>query len=318
MNILITSCGRRTQLIKYFKKEFNGIGNVIVTDCDELAPALYFADKYYITERIEHCNYIENLLEICKKENISGILSLIDPELSLLAKNIDKFNKIGVKIIGSNYESTEICFDKYEFFKVLNEAGIKCAKTYIDLGEFEKDLKEGKIKLPVFVKPRNGSASLGVNKIDNIEHLELVFKLFPNMIIQELISGQEYGVDCYIDLISNEIVSIFAKKKIRMRSGETDKAISFKDENLFNDINKLVKVLNLVGTIDIDVFESDEGWIISEVNPRFGGGHPLAYECGENYPKFIINNLRNKVNKQLIGKYEEGKYMMKHDTLLIK
>lgn len=318
MNILITSCGRRTQLIKYFKDEFNGIGNIIVTDCDELAPALYFADRYYITEKIEHKDYINNLIDICKKENISGILSLIDPELSLLARNKEKFNEVGVKVIGSTYESTEICFDKYKFFKVLNQFRINCAKTYIDLDEFKIDLEKGKIEFPVFVKPRKGSASLGINKVDNMQQLELIFNLFPNMIIQEFIKGQEYGVDCYIDLISNEIISIFIKKKIRMRSGETDKAVSCKDEKLFKKISDLVKLLNLNGAIDIDVFETENGWVISEINPRFGGGHPLAYECGENYPKFIINNLNNKVNKSLIGRYEEGKYMMKHDTVLIK
>ena len=318
MNILITSCGRRTQLIKYFKNEFKGIGNVVVTDCDELAPALYFADKFYITSRINDTNYINDLIEICKKEEIKGIMSLIDPELSLLAKNKEKFKEIGVELIGSDYETTELCFDKYEFFKFLNENNFKCAKTYISLEDFKKDYNDGKISFPVFIKPRTGSASLGVNKVDFMEHLELLYKLFPDMIIQEFIPGQEYGVDCYIDLVSSEVISIFAKKKIRMRSGETDKAVSIKNEKLFNVIEKLVRKLNLRGTVDIDVFESDGEWIISEINPRFGGGHLLAYKCKENYPKFILNNLNNDINDKQIGKYKSGVCMIKHDTLIIK
>ncbi|EDT28062.1 MAG: ATP-grasp domain-containing protein [Clostridium perfringens] len=318
MNILITSCGRRTKLIEYFKNEFNGKGNVVVTDCDNLAPALYFADKFYITSRIDNQNYINELLEICKKEKIKGIMSLIDPELSLLAKNSEKFEEIGVKIIGSNYETTELCFDKYEFFKFLSEFGFKCAKTYISLDKFKDDYNNGKIKFPVFIKPRTGSASLGINKVDFMEHLELLYNLFPNMIIQEFIPGQEYGVDAYIDLISNEVISIFAKKKIRMRSGETDKAVSVKNENLFNIIEQLVRKLNLRGTVDIDVFESNGEWIISEINPRFGGGHLLAYECKENYPKFILNNLNNDINDKKIGEYKSGVFMIKHDTLIIK
>ena len=318
MNILITSCGRRTQLIKYFKNEFKGIGNVVVTDCDELAPALYFADKFYITSRINDTNYINDLIEICKKEEIKGIMSLIDPELSLLAKNKEKFKEIGVELIGSDYETTELCFDKYEFFKFLNENNFKCAKTYISLEDFKKDYNDGKISFPVFIKPRTGSASLGINKVGFMEHLELLYKLFPNMIIQEFIPGQEYGVDCYIDLVSSEVISIFAKKKIRMRSGETDKAVSIKNEKLFNVIEELVRKLNLRGTVDIDVFESDGEWIISEINPRFGGGHLLAYKCKENYPKFILNNLNNDINDKQIGKYKSGVCMIKHDTLIIK
>ncbi|MDK0960217.1 ATP-grasp domain-containing protein [Clostridium perfringens] len=318
MNILITSCGRRTKLIEYFRNEFNEHGNVVVTDCDNLAPALYFADKFYITSRIDNKRYIDEILEICKKENIKGILSLIDPELSLLAKNRDKFEEIGVKVIGSSYEVTELCFDKYKFFKFLNENKFKCAKTYISLDEFKNDYNDGKISFPVFVKPRTGSASLGINKVDFMEHLELLYKLFPNMIIQEFIPGQEYGVDCYIDLLSSEVISIFAKKKIRMRSGETDKAISIKDEKLFNIVESLVKKLNLKGVIDIDVFENNGEWIISEINPRFGGGHLLAYECKENYPKLILNNLNLITNKQKIGDYCSGKYMVKYDELILK
>ena len=318
MNILITSCGRRTELIKYFKNEFNSIGNVVVTDCDELAPALYFADKYYITDRIDHHNYIESVLDICKKEKIAGILSLIDPELSLLSKNRKKFEDIGVRVIGSSYESTELCFDKYKFYMFLKGNGFKCAKTYISIEKFKADYKEGTIDFPVFIKPRTGSASLGVNKVNNIEHLELLFNLFPNMIIQEFIPGQEYGVDCYIDLISNEVISIFAKKKIRMRSGETDKAVSYKDNRLFELVNKLVNKIGLNGTIDIDVFKIGEEWIISEINPRFGGGHLLAYECKENYPKFILNNLNNRENEVKIGNYEEGIYMIKCDSLIVR
>ena len=318
MNILITSCGRRTQLIKYFKDEFSGKGNVVVTDCDQLAPALYFADKFYITSRIDNKNYIDELLEICREEKIRGVLSLIDPELSLLSKNKERFEQIGVKLIGSDYDSTELCFDKYEFFRFLEKNDFKCARTYIDIEEFKNDYLNKKIDFPVFIKPRTGSASLGINKVNFMEHLELLFSIFPNMIIQEFIPGQEYGVDCYVDLISNEVISVFIKEKIRMRSGETDKAISYKDEELFEIISKLVKKAGLKGPLDLDVFKCNDEWVISEINPRFGGGHLLAYECKENYPKFILNNLLEKDNEVSIGNYEEGKFMIKHDTLLIR
>lgn len=318
MNILITSCGRRTQLIKYFKDEFEGIGKVVVTDCDELAPALYFADKYYITEKIDNKNYIDRLIEICKEEKIIGILSLIDPELSLLAKNKERFEEIGVKIIGSDYESNQLCFDKYKFYKFLINNKFSCAKTYISFNEFLNDYNEGLIEFPIFIKPRRGSASIGVNLINSLEQLRMLFNIFPDMIIQEYIKGQEYGVDCYVDLISKEVISIFVKKKLRMRSGETDKAVSVKDVELFEVIKDLVEKSKLTGPIDIDVFKSKDTWIISEINPRFGGGYLLAYECKENYPKYIINNLYDKENVQTIGNYDSGKYMMKHDTLIVK
>lgn len=91
INILILSCGTRNKIIQYFKENLLGIGKVITTDCSSIAPALYEADKYYIVPRMVDIGYLEIILDICKKENITAVLSLIDPELSLLAKNIEKF-----------------------------------------------------------------------------------------------------------------------------------------------------------------------------------------------------------------------------------
>ena len=136
--------------------------------------------------------------------------------------------------------------------------------------------------------------------------------------IQEFLRGQEIGADVYIDMISGEIVSIFTKKKIVMRAGETDKAVSFKDPALFELIEQFVKQAGFKGQIDIDIFEIDGEYYISEVNPRFGGGYPHAYECGCDHMTLIKNNLCGIANEKRIGAYEEGVYMMKYNEVMIK
>lgn len=315
MNILVTSVGRRTKLIEYFKNHFD---KVIVTDATKLAPAIYEADKYYLAPSIYSDDYIDFLKDICKKENIKGILSLIDPELHLLSEYKEEFLKIGVKIIGSSKEVSEICFDKWKMYEFLKKNGFKTAKTYISLDEFKKELNEKKICFPVFIKPITGSASIGINKIETLETLELIWKLSEEkMMIQEFMSGQEIGVDVYTDIINEEIISIFTKEKINMRAGETDKARSFKDKKLFDLLEKFIKKLGTLGPVDIDVFKVNEEYYISEVNPRFGGGYPIAYECGEKFPEFIKNNLENKINKKNIGSYQENIIMLKCDNLKI-
>lgn len=318
MNILITSAGRRTKLIEYFKNEFKGEGNVIVTDCDNLAPTLYIADKSYIVPRIDDENYISTIKEICKKEDIDGILSLIDPELNLLSLHKNEFEELGVKVIISDYDIVETCFDKMAMFQFLVEKGFRTPKTYDSLKTFNKDYEKGEIALPVFVKPRKGSASLGINKIDDIDVLKILKSKDDNLLIQEFLDGKEYGIDVYVDLISKEIVSIYAKEKIKMRAGETDKAVAVLDDKLFKLIDDFITKLGVVGPIDIDVFKVNDEYYISEVNPRFGGGYLLAYEGGENFPKYIKNNLKGITNKRNIGKYKEDIYMIKHDTLIIK
>lgn len=317
MNILILSAGTRNKIVQYFKKELNGKGNVVATDCSNLAPAIYEADKFYIVPRIDADNYIDIILDICQKEKIDTLISLIDPELSLIAKNIEKFKAIGVNPVISDYDKVEMCFNKYEMYKFLINNNFKTAKSYINKEEFYKDLEDGKITFPVFVKPVTGSASININKITSKEELEVLWKMSDPLIIQEFMNGQEYGIDTYVDMISKEPVLIFLKKKLKMRAGETDKALSVKNEKLFKLIKEFVEKAGFVGIIDIDVFEVDGEYYISEVNPRFGGGYPFAYETGANVPKMIINNISGKINTPEIGKYKENVAMMKYSEIKV-
>lgn len=318
MNILILSCGTRNKIVQYFKKELAGIGNVICTDCSPIAPALYEADKHYIVPRMTEKGYIDIIFDICQKEKITGVLSLIDPELSLLAQNKKKFFEIGVNVIGSSYELCEMALDKYQMYQWLVKNGYKCAKSYMDKEEFYKDIEAGNITYPVFVKPARGSASLSISKAHDKETIELLFAHDGGLMIQEFLNGQEIGADCYIDMISDEVVSIFTKKKLVMRAGETDKSISFKDDHLFALITELCNRAGYSGQIDIDIFDIDGEYYISEVNPRFGGGYPHAYECGCNHMQLIVNNLCGDVNKKNIGCYEDGIYMMKYNEILVQ
>lgn len=318
MNILILSAGTRNKVVQYFRKELKGEGIVVATDMSDLAPAIYEADKYYIVPKITDDGYLDMIFDICKKDKISGVLSLIDPELSLLARHKDEFQKIGTTVIGSSYELCEMSLDKYEMFNWLTHHGYLCAKSYIDKDTFLRDLDNGSVTFPVFVKPTQGSASISISKVYDRKTIELLFEHEDGLMIQEFLNGQEIGADVYIDMISGDIISIFTKKKLKMRAGETDKAVSFKDEKLFALIEKFVRDAGYRGQIDIDIFDIDGKYYISEVNPRFGGGYPHAYESGANHMKYIFNNLKKIKNDKHIGEYDNDVYMMKYNEVMIK
>ncbi|MCR5478293.1 MAG: ATP-grasp domain-containing protein [Ruminococcus sp.] len=317
MNILILAAGTRNKVVQYFKNAFLEVGIVIATDANLLGPAIYDADKYYIVPPIAEPGYIDIILDICKKENISGVLSLIDPELSLLAKHENEFKAIGTAVIGSSYELCEMALDKMQMFHWLVEHGYNCARSWMNKDEFFAAVDNGEITYPVFVKPYRGSASISISKVYDKETVDLLFSHEDDLMIQEFLNGQEIGADVYIDMISGEVVSIFTKKKIKMRAGETDKAVSFKDEKLFALIEQFVNEAGYRGQIDIDIFEINGEYYISEVNPRFGGGYPHAYECGVDHMSLIRNNLNGIENSRIIGEYDEGIYMMKYNEVKI-
>ncbi len=318
MNILILSAGTRNKVVEYFVKTLRGKGKVIVTDMSNLAPAIYEADKYYIVPAMTAPGYMDTVFDICKKENVSAVLSLIDPELSLLAKHKAEFDELGVTVIGSSYELCELALDKFQMYQWLKDHGYKCAKSYMDEELFFADVEAGKITYPVFVKPARGSASIAISKVYDRETIELLFTHDDGLMIQEFLNGQEIGADVYIDMISGEVVSIFTKKKLKMRAGETDKAVSFREQKLYELIERFVKEAGFTAQIDIDIFEIGGEYYISEVNPRFGGGYPHAYECGCNHMALIENNLSGHANEKSIGNYDDGVYMMKYNELLVK
>jgi carbamoyl-phosphate synthase large subunit len=317
-NVLILSAGTRDKVVQYFKKELGSQGKIIATDCSNIAPAIYDADLAYLVPPITADGYIEKVLEICRKEEITGVFSLIDPELSLLAKERARFEEIGVTPVVSSYDLCETCLDKYRMYQLLQENGIRTAKCYIDRKEFMKAKKAGEISYPVFVKPQKGSASININRVTTDAEIETLFCIYDDLMIQEYMNGQEYGADVYIDLISGKCTSIFLKKKIKMRAGETDKSVSVKDPELFERIRAFVEKCGFRGMIDIDLFLIDGKWYLSEVNPRFGGGFPHAYGCGVNTPAAVIRNLQGQENPVTIGDYAEGIYMMKYNEVMFK
>lgn len=318
MNILILSAGTRNKVVQYFKRTFVGDDKVIATDMIDIAPAVYEADKFYQVPRMTTPGYIDIIIDICKKEKIDAVLTLIDPELSLLAANKEKFAELGVTVIGSTYDLCERALDKMQMYNWLKEHGYNCARSYDDKNAFYRDLAAGVISFPVFVKPIRGSASIAISKVEDKETLELLWKHTEGLMIQEYLKGQEIGADVYIDMISHEVVSIFTKKKILMRAGETDKAVSFKNPKLFALIEQFTLESGWNAQIDIDIFEVNGEYYISEVNPRFGGGYPHAYESGCNHMVLIRNNLAGIANKKNIGAYDEGIYMMKYNEVVVK
>ena len=317
MNYLMCSVGRRGELLKDFRKSIPEDSVLVATDNSQYAPALYLADKQYIVKKINEPGYIDELLEICKKEHIRAVTTYIDPEIVLLARNREQFQSIGVEVLAPYEETAELCFDKYKMFKHLSENGIRTVTTWGTIEEFDQAIKNNEVAFPVFVKPRTGSGSVGARKINNHETLIESMREDPSLIIQEYMNCLDLDADVYIDTITHEAVTAFSKKKIETRIGGASKTVSFKDPALFEFIEQTCKVLQFNGPVDMDFFYKDGQYYLSEVNPRFGGAYLHAYGAGVDFIKLIENNLKGIANKPCFGCYDEGVVMMMYDSVII-
>lgn len=321
MNYLMLSVGRRGELMKDFRSSMEEGSRIIATDNSPYAPALYFADKQYIVPRIDAPEYMDVVLGICKKEQINAVTTFIDPEIMLLAENRERFAEIGVEVLAPYTETAKLCFDKYGMFKYLREHAIRTAMTWGTFAEVKAALDAGEVSLPVFVKPRTGSGSVGARKVMDLETLHAAFEQDPSLIAQELMTGEgcfDLDADVYVDTISHKPVAIFSKRKISTTIGGANKTISFKDQKLFDFVQEALSKFKFNGPIDADFFYKNGEYYLSEVNPRFGGAYLHAYGAGVDFIKLIDRNLKGLENEVQIGDYEEGVVMMMYDSVVIK
>ena len=135
---------------------------------------------------------------------------------------------------------------------------------------------------------------------------------------QELMECADIDADVYIDTVSHEIVSIFAKRKLETKIGGASKTVSFRDEALERFLREALADLHFNGPIDVDLFEKNGQYYLSEINPRFGGAYLHAYGAGVDFIKLIENNVRGAANTQCFGKYEENVVMMMYDSVVIE
>ena len=308
MNILLTSVGRRTYLIEYFKEAMQGIGGVFASN-SEYTYSLSHADEYVITPIIYDETYISFLIDYCKKNNITSIISLFDIDLYILSKNKKEFEKNGIFVVVSDEKTIEICNDKWKTYEFFIQNKINCPKTFKSLEETKLAIQQGNLNYPIVIKPRWGMGSIGIFIAEDEDELNFFTKKIYHQIFnsylkyessqekeecilfQEKINEIEYGLDVFNDFNSN-LVSVVAKKKIAMRAGETDVAKTVSPE-IYNDIAiKLSKGLKHIGNLDVDIFKTvDDNIFVLELNCRFGGQYPFSHLAGVNYPKQIVKWL---------------------------
>lgn len=323
MNILITSIGRRSYMIDYFKSAIGETGKVFAAN-NELTYALKKAGGYILTPKIYDENYIDFILQYCLDNKINAVISLFDIDLPILSKNKRLFAENDISLLISDYEFTVLCNDKWASYHFLKENNFKTALSYISLDNCKKAISDKNIEYPIFVKPRWGMGSIGVFEAENEKELDVFyaktkkailktylkhessFDIDNSIILQEKIKGLEHGLDIFNDLKGNYLGCV-PKIKNAMRAGETDIATTLHNENLVSIAKRLSLQTKHKLNLDVDCFIDGEEIFILEMNPRFGGQYPFSHAAGVNFPKAIIDLLEGNELDQEDFQFDEIK-----------
>ncbi len=316
--VLITSAGRRGALVKCFKDTIKEIercsGKVISVDASPLAAALYLSDKHYIVPRISDPNYINVLLNICKEEDVKLIIPTIDTELLILSQNKEKFEKNGIRIAISDTKVIEVCSDKLKTFQFFKENNIPTAETF----SYSQVDKMGGLQYPLFIKPCKGSASINTHKINNRKELDFFIDYIDNPVVQEFAEGQEFTLDVLADL-SGKVINVVPRERIEVRAGEINKGRTVRDEKIIEYAKNITEKLGAIGPITIQCFVKGDEIKFTEINPRIGGGYPLSFAAGANYPELLIRMVLGEKVMVRLGEFKENLIMLRwEDAVFIK
>ena len=314
INIFVLSAGRRVELINCFrtaKNKLNISGKIIAGDASDTAPALYFADEKVLLPRIDSGKYVEAIIDACKKYSISLIVPTIDTELLLLAENKEKIeSETGAVLLVSDLDVITVCRNKINTQRFMEENDFLVPHLYT-----EDEIKNDKINYPVFIKPVDGSSSINTYKADTREDLMGVLDIVKNPMVQDYMDGEEFTIDVFLDFASN-ILSVVPRIRIATRGGEIAKGKIVRDEEITQDVIRLMNVLKPIGHITVQCRKTKRGVEYIEINPRFGGGAPMSIMAGADSCEKLYR-LLNGETLTFDDSYRDGVMFIRFDSCIM-
>ena len=309
MNIFMTCAGRRVGLLQAFASAVHPRNGIVVAgDMDGLAPTLFLADAAVRMPALDAPNYVARLEDTIREFNIRLIVPTIDTELLLLANNREYLSQLGCVTLVSAASLITVLRDKYAMAQLFANNGISVPSSWVP-GEID-----GKV-LPdsVIVKPRDGSASKHIYRVER-QPLDAILPMVPNPMVQEIIEGQEITVDGLLDL-DGRCVHYVPRLRVKVIGGESVESVTIDDKDLRDWLLAIFEILGRMGGIGpmtIQAFLTARGPVLSEINPRFGGGVPLAFASGGHYPEWILQMLEGKPVQSRVGQYTRDLCMTRH------
>ena len=314
--VLISSAGRRVELLRTFRRTLEGLGSgggrVLAVDCSWYSGAFHDADEAFLVPRCADPDFVPRMLQICDEQHVDLVIPTLDPELPVYAAAREQFAAIGTTVAISSPEVATIGGDKQRTHDWLVAGGFPTVQQgSVDDVRADPDAWP----FPLIVKPRFGSASIGVGVVHDLAELEQAAN-GPDALVQSLATGVEHTIDLLADRDGTCRVAI-PRRRIEVRSGEVSKAVTVRSPALVELAEKLCAALpGAYGALNVQVFVGDEPGQLAviEMNARFGGGYPLSYAAGADFPLALVQDALGLPSTAPLQGWQDGLVMLRYDA----
>lgn len=317
MNILISSAGRRGALVRLAAAEAAAVGGeVFGADASASSAACRMTAAWARMPRCSDPAFVDSLLTLCRRWRIGLVIPTIDTELPVLAAVRDRFADMGTRIALSGPATVEIGGDKLLTHGFLERTGLPTVRRFPPLigadGRPAPPVPRPE-DYPVILKPRRGSASHGVQLIDDEDALQFFHRRTAEPIVQEFAAGTEYTVNMFVDR-RGRCVAAVPHRRIETRGGEVSKCVTERHEGLTRCAARMAAALpDAYGPMCFQAFVDGEAVRIIEINCRFGGGYPVAYAAGANFLGWLLDDCLGRPLRQPQDDWRAGVAMLRWD-----
>ena len=309
--VLVTAIGTVTSstVIRELKKA--GGFHIIGTDINnqnEIASSLD-VDEFYKFPYSTGEDYIPFALEFCREHAVDYYFAVIDKEVVNLAKNRERFAAVGTKLCVVNAAFAEAVHYKNAFGEWVRKTIPEIAiREYLSMEEAEN------AAFPLFVKPAEGVASTGCRKLETPEELRACVKpeqIGKTLLVQDFVAGRNITVDCIRNRKTGQKTQIQRRELLRNANGCGIAVEIFRDESLAAVCDTLMEKLDLDGVVNMEFFETEDGYRIIEINPRFSAGTVYSCMAGVNTVRSamrIVDGLPCEFGEAAIGAHFAERY----------
>jgi carbamoyl-phosphate synthase large subunit len=289
-NVLLSSAGRRVALLRAFERDLDHLGvdgAVAAVDASPLTAAGHLASWLEPIPSVGDPTYVDALLDVCHRHEVRVLVPTIDPELPVLAALAGRLRAVGVHPLVSGPATTAIAGDKWRTHRHLVDAGIP---TPAQWRPDEARAAADDLPYPLIAKPVAGSASVGLVRLDDAAALHRNTELDDGYLVQRCVRGREHTVDIWVGR-DGEVWDAVARERLEVRGGEVSKGVTRRDGAVLEAATAVAESLpDAYGPLTIQVFRDGTDVHVIEVNARFGGGFPLAWEAGAHFPRWAITD----------------------------